>query len=852
MAVFVAMLAYASAAPGANLPRDWHVTLPVPQDLAKVSSTTDTVPGSNNSVDIVYQAPNLWVATSKGVSRLVLPGNDWTTFDTADGLGANEIPSVAAFPDGVWASTSHAAERSKQLIRYGNGIYRFNDLTQRWENRSPDSGQASGPFMLAYDLAEVRGRLYAACFAGGLVESDDGGDTWQNVFSDALAKADFTDKTFQDLNNRYFAVAVDSTVRESIMVYAGTAYGLNQFVYLNDSLKLTGYDFADLDMDGSILWAATNHGLSRATTQGGTWRSFYQETEGFPSNNVTAVASNGDTVWAGFATADGTAGAGLAYTTNNGGTWTVTQPQQTTGANHIPRAIALSRGRVWVAAEAGGTIFSATDGSGTWEVATGIASYSLLLVPTDTAKTVYIGTDLGIYPYPVAGAPLPGATTRVGAAQDGLGQKVLALGVQQVACSLGTAGTTAIWALCDTSGSGTTAGFAYTLDEGQNWRVSTRRIRAYDVGFEGCRYWLASDSGLAEGGIQNPDSLLFNASYASLGNNGIIGKVPHVLATQIDKDASQNDVLSVLWVGTDSLVAFSATKGISWGVPRSNPDPNQFDLLGFYRYRNDDTTVTGFQQLSGNFITALGFQPGGRGTIWAATQATGQGRYSNTYITGGDKDGISVSRDAGKTWSVPITGHQVWNFAFDGGVIWAASSQGLLHSVNNGVTWDTLNNFVDPTSGAVIDSAIEVFGVKVVGDQVWVGTGNGTAILDRSGHTIAIKRTFKPVTSSSPGGDGGAYVTPVPFSPNLTAGGMRFHYVPPSSGAVTIKVYDYANNLVKTVTDKQTRTAGQQYDEADLWDGRNGDGKLVSVGTYFFVIKFGGGETQWGKLVVIP
>jgi hypothetical protein len=176
----------------------------------------------------------------------------------------------------------------------------------------------------------------------------------------------------------------------------------------------------------------------------------------------------------------------------------------------------------------------------------------------------------------------------------------------------------------------------------------------------------------------------------------------------------------------------------------------------------------------------------------------------------------------------------------------------LLHSVNNGVTWDTLNNFVDPTSGAVIDSAIEVFGVKVVGDQVWVGTGNGTAILDRSGHTIAIKRTFKPVTSSSPGGDGGAYVTPVPFSPNLTAGGMRFHYVPPSSGAVTIKVYDYANNLVKTVTDKQTRTAGQQYDEADLWDGRNGDGKLVSVGTYFFVIKFGGGETQWGKLVVIP
>ncbi len=81
---------------------------------------------------------------------------------------------------------------------------------------------------------------------------------------------------------------------------------------------------------------------------------------------------------------------------------------------------------------------------------------------------------------------------------------------------------------------------------------------------------------------------------------------------------------------------------------------------------------------------------------------------------------------------------------------------------------------------------------------------------------------------------------------------MRFHYIPPVSGSVSIKIYDYANNLVKTVTDGAQREADQQYDESDIWDGRNGAGDVVAVGTYFFVIEYSGGDTHWGKLVVIP
>jgi hypothetical protein len=346
---------------------------------------------------------------------------------------------------------------------------------------------------------------------------------------------------------------------------------------------------------------------------------------------------------------------------------------------------------------------------------------------------------------------------------------------------------------------------------------------------------------------------MFTASYKTLVTNKRVGARPIALGAEITNDPlTDADVLATLWVGTDSLLARSLDKGISWAVVFSNPDPVDFDLLEFFRYRDDDTSIAGFEQLSGNFITAIGFQPGGRGAIWAATQATGQGRFANTFIGAGEKDGLSVTRDAGKTWSVPLTGHQVWNFAFDGAIVWAASSQGLLRSPNNGVTWDTLDHFVDPESGAVIDSTVEVFAVEIVGNEVWVGTENGMVILDRNANLISVRRTFKEVAESEPGSEGGVYATPVPFSPNISSGGIRFHYVPPVSGPVTIRIYDYANNLVKTVTDAAQREGGRQYDESDTWDGRNGAGDVVAVGTYFFVIEYSGGDTHWGKLVVIP
>ena len=848
VAVVIVVHALASGPSRAAVPRHWSAG---PQEQS-VAAGSDTVPGSNSIVDLVYASPDLWAGTARGVSRLVLPGRTWTTYTTADGLGSNEIPALGVFPDGVWAAASHTKMVSDRLVRYGDGIFRFDESGGQWMDKSPAGDQASGPYMLAYDLARFRGAAVAACFAGGLVMSSDEGQTWKNVFPDATAKSDFENKKFLDLNNRLFSVVVDTAVPESAAIYAGTAYGIIKYVYLNDTLKVEGWAFADLFLDSTRLYAATERGLSRTPDRGSSWRTFYQATDGLPSDRISTVTAHGDTIWAGLLTPDGTGGAGLAYSYNGGRDWASTQPTGTVGPGHRSQAIVLAAGYVWVAAEEGGLI-GLRDPSHSLGETHPRPAYALLPITRGDTTRLYVGRDRGIFVHTlVKDTLLTGFDSLyVGTPDDTLSQRVVGLALQPTPC---TTFTSLIWSLNRSTGADGTDGFAVSSDGGQTWTVSDRRLPVNDVAFSiNCQFFLATDSGLIVGNSVDVNDMAYVSTYETLIANKYVSRRVHAVATAITKGYSGGDSLAVLWVGSDSGLVKTFDQAGTWSPAFSNADPYEFDLYQRFLYRGVDTTTDEFVQLSGSFVTALAIQQtAGSRVIWAATQGTGQGRYTNVYISSQERDGISISRNGGQTWSVPLVGHQVWNFAFDGPGVWAASSQGLLHTVDGGATWDTLNRFADPASGAVIDSTVEVYGVAITGDSIWVATENGLAILDREGNTRAVRRTFQPADSRVPGGEGGAYATPVPFSPNLTAGGLRVHYRPTASGPVTITIYDFANHVVKVLTDGEQREAGRQYDESDVWDGRNGDGDVVAVGTYFCVIKYTNGDIHWCKIVVIP
>ncbi len=75
---------------------------------------------------------------------------------------------------------------------------------------------------------------------------------------------------------------------------------------------------------------------------------------------------------------------------------------------------------------------------------------------------------------------------------------------------------------------------------------------------------------------------------------------------------------------------------------------------------------------------------------------------------------------------------------------------------------------------------------------------------------------------------------------------------------VTISVYDYNMDLVKTIIRKKFRRAGDNggqhgrstVESEDWWDGRNSAGKMVAPGVYYYRISTDIGERAFGKIVV--
>jgi hypothetical protein len=75
---------------------------------------------------------------------------------------------------------------------------------------------------------------------------------------------------------------------------------------------------------------------------------------------------------------------------------------------------------------------------------------------------------------------------------------------------------------------------------------------------------------------------------------------------------------------------------------------------------------------------------------------------------------------------------------------------------------------------------------------------------------------------------------------------------------VTIRIYDYSMDHVKTVVSGKFRKAGKNggpmgrstVEAEDNWDGRNENGKMVAPGVYYYKITADSGERAFGKCIV--
>ncbi|MFC1477027.1 FlgD immunoglobulin-like domain containing protein [candidate division KSB1 bacterium] len=273
-----------------------------------------------------------------------------------------------------------------------------------------------------------------------------------------------------------------------------------------------------------------------------------------------------------------------------------------------------------------------------------------------------------------------------------------------------------------------------------------------------------------------------------------------------------------LWVGTAQGVNKSTDGGGTWT-----------------NYSAQNSGV------SGNFITALGKQETGQGTIiWAASwKAEGEEEFY----------GVSRTTNGGLTWESMLEGERSHNFGFNGDEVYTVTDNGLFKSYDRGENWGNFPWITSPDGDQFLTT--EYYSVAVGSGLLWTGTSDGLATSSDGGSTWSIIRSFR-----EPGIDGTpkVYAYPNPFSPlrhNLLGekGHVRIQYSIDNAAEISLSIFDYGMNPVKTVVSGKSRFNPGSYAEA--WDGTNNWGQMVANGVYFYKMEISGEGTFWGKIIVM-
>lgn len=261
--------------------------------------------------------------------------------------------------------------------------------------------------------------------------------------------------------------------------------------------------------------------------------------------------------------------------------------------------------------------------------------------------------------------------------------------------------------------------------------------------------------------------------------------------------------------------------------------------------------------ISGNWILALKLQKTAQNTyLWASTGQTVQSEES----------GISVYDYSQDRWRTAKSVRFANNFAFRSATnaVYAATDAGVFKSTDFGYSWEEFGTIYDQETGEPVFGSTGSRGVfyaisvlvtpspVVQSGRLWVGTTDGLAYTDNE-YQWQVLRAFEPTVAKE---TTSVYAYPNPFSPSRhnrlnEEGHVRFQYDMQTSGAVTIRVYDFAMEKVADVVVDRERPAGNF---SETWDGKNRLGDIVANGVYFCKVTItenGDSRTHWTKLLVI-
>ncbi len=276
-----------------------------------------------------------------------------------------------------------------------------------------------------------------------------------------------------------------------------------------------------------------------------------------------------------------------------------------------------------------------------------------------------------------------------------------------------------------------------------------------------------------------------------------------------------------VWCGTAGGVNKSTDGGRSWQK---------------FSHQNQASPILG------NWVIAIGEQRyAGRDRIWITNWKADDPT---------EQFGVSYTDDWGNSWHTLLPGVKAYDFGFNqnNGAVYIASDDGLYRTTDGGLTFALASSIADPANYVSIVRS-NVYTVSVKGDTVIAGTSDGLAYtVDDVNHPFGqawtLERSYAKV-----GATGGTYAYPNPFSPRFQV--SRIHYAAGtgSVSTVSLEIYDFGMNRVRTLVHDAQRPGNAEYDE--IWDGTRDDGTAAANGVYFYRLTVDDHDPLYGKILLL-
>jgi len=273
-----------------------------------------------------------------------------------------------------------------------------------------------------------------------------------------------------------------------------------------------------------------------------------------------------------------------------------------------------------------------------------------------------------------------------------------------------------------------------------------------------------------------------------------------------------------IWAGTAGGINRSVDGGSSWT-----------------KFTRDSQ----LEPILSDWVISIAGQRIGTGTrIWT----------TNWPAEGADQQyGVSASDDGGRTWKNFLHGIKAYDFAFRDSIAYVATDEGIFRTSDGGAGWARSGSIIDQSTGDRI-TVNTFFAVAVQSDTVFCGSSEGLVkTVDTPGQPFGqrweILRAFRPLSTPN-----SSYAYPNPFSPKSES--VRIHFsTGGSTAAVTIEVFDFGMNRIRTIIKDAERTGDREHDE--IWNGQTDGGQTLPNGVYFYRVSISGRDPVWSKIMVL-